>query len=201
MASNQIQMAVNFRKNINTKSAANGKYYAEVDRQKTLTTRGLAAHLKEHNCMVGRDAIQAVLVKLSECIPELVAQGVGVKLDGLGIFYPTIRNKKGGATEEQMLDSEFNPTSIVEGVHVRFLPESSTLDNLTSRQFMTRSVSTASQNIVKVEKRTVNGKVKSVQVVQSLADFRTANAPSNGGNSGGPLPVGGDTEVDPDDGD
>jgi len=194
-------MGVNFRKNINTKSAANGKYYAEVDRQKTLTTRGLAAHLKEHNCMVGRDAIQAVLVKLSECIPELVAQGVGVKLDGLGIFYPTIRNKKGGATEEQMLDSEFNPTSIVEGVHVRFLPESSTLDNLTSRQFMTRSVSTASQNIVKVEKRTVNGKVKSVQVVQSLADFRTANAPSNGGNSGGPLPVGGDTEIDPDDGD
>ncbi len=152
--------------------------------------------------MVGRDAIQAVLVKLSECIPELVAQGVGVKLDGLGIFYPTIRNKKGGATEEQMLDSEFNPTSIVEGVHVRFLPESSTLDNLTSRQFMTRSVSTASQNIVKVEKRTVNGKVKNVQVVQSLADFRTANAPSNGGNSGGgPLPVGGDTEIDPDDGD
>ena len=59
---------------------------------------------------------------------------------------------------------------------------------------MTRSVSTASQNIVKVEKRTVNGKVKNVQVVQSLADFRTANAPSN---SGGPLPVGGDTEVDP----
>ena len=194
MASNQIQMGVNFRKNINSKSAANGKYYAEVDRQKTLTTRGLAAHLKEHNCMVGRDAIQAVLVKLSECIPELVAQGVGVKLDGLGIFYPTIRNKKGGATEEQMLDSEFNPTSIVEGVHVRFLPESSTLDNLTSRQFMTRSVSTASQNIVKVEKRT-----KNVQVVQSLADFRTANAPSNSG--GGPLPVGGDTEIDPDDGD
>ena len=190
-------MGVNFRKNINSKSASYQKYYAEVDRQKTLTTRGLAAHLKEHNCMVGRDAIQAVLVKLSECIPELVAQGVGVKLDGLGIFYPTIRNKKGGATEEQMLDSEFNPTSIVEGVHVRFLPESSTLDNLTSRQFMTRSVSTASQNIVKVEKRTVNGKVKNVQVVQSLADFRTANAPSNGGNSGGPLPVGGDTEVDP----
>ena len=228
MASNQIQMGVNFRKNINSKSAANGKYYAEVDRQKTLTTRGLAAHLKEHNCMVGRDAIQAVLVKLSECIPELVAQGVGVKLDGLGIFYPTIRNKKGGATEEQMLDSEFNPTSIVEGVHVRFLPESSTLDNLTSRQFMTRSVSTASQNIVKVEKRTVNGKVKNVQVVQSLADFRTANAPKvekrtvNGkvknvqvvqsladfrtanapsNSGGGPLPVGGDTEIDPDDGD
>ena len=35
--------------------------------------------------------------KLSECIPELVAQGYGVKLDGIGIFYPTIANVKGGA--------------------------------------------------------------------------------------------------------
>jgi hypothetical protein len=42
--------------------------------------------------------------------------------------------------------------------------------------------------------------VKNVQVVQSLADFRTANAPSNN-SGGGPLPVGGDTEIDPDDGD
>ena len=56
MAINQIQMGVNFRKNINSKSASYQKYYAEVDRQKTLTTRGLAAHLKEHNCMVGRDS-------------------------------------------------------------------------------------------------------------------------------------------------
>ena len=187
-------MAVNFRKNTNTRTTALGKYYAEVGRQKTLSTRGLAAHLKEHNCMVGRDAIVAVLVKLSECVPELVAQGVGVKLDGLGIFYPTIENKKGGASETQMLDSEFDPTSIIKGVHVRFLPESSELDNITSRQFLTRGVSAASMNIVKSEVRTVDGKSKRVQVVQSLADFRTANAPSSGG---GPLPVGGDTEIDP----
>ena len=140
MATNKVQLAVNFRKNTNTRTTALGKYYAEVGRQKTLTTRGLAAHLKEHNCMVGRDAIVAVLVKLSECVPELVAQGVGVKLDGLGIFYPTIENKKGGASETQMLDSEFDPTSIIKGVHVRFLPESSELDNITSRQFLTRGV-------------------------------------------------------------
>ena len=199
MATNKVQLAVNFRKNTNTRTTALGKYYAEVGRQKTLSTRGLAAHLKEHNCMVGRDAIVAVLVKLSECVPELVAQGVGVKLDGLGIFYPTIENKKGGASETQMLDSEFDPTCIIKGVHVRFLPESSELDNITSRQFLTRGVSAASMNIVKSEVRTVDGKSKRVQVVQSLADFRTANAPSSGG--GGPLPVGGDTEIDPDDGD
>ena len=56
MATNKVQLAVNFRKNTNTRTTALGKYYAEVGRQKTLSTRGLAAHLKEHNCMVGRVA-------------------------------------------------------------------------------------------------------------------------------------------------
>ena len=110
MAVDKISMAINYRKNKSTRLSSGGKYYAEVDRQKTLSTRGLAQHLKDHNCMVGRDAIMAVLIKLSECLPELVAQGVGVKLDGLGIFDPSVLNEKGGATEAQMLDKTFNDT-------------------------------------------------------------------------------------------
>ena len=75
MASNQIQMGVNFRKNINTKSAANGKYYAEVDRQKTLTTRGLAAHLKEHNtCQIYSRILRNVL-RQQEAVKERLYDG------------------------------------------------------------------------------------------------------------------------------
>ena len=74
MAVNKISMAINYRKNKSTRLSSGGKYYAEVDRQKTLSTRGLAQHLKDHNCMVGRDAIMAVL------------------------------NEKGGATEAEMMD-------------------------------------------------------------------------------------------------
>ena len=188
MAVNKISMSINYRKNKGSLSSA-GKYYAEVDRQKTLSTRGLAQHLKDHNCMVGRDAIMAVLIKLSECIPELVAQGVGVKLDGLGIFYPSIDNVKGGATEAQMKDSNFNPTSIIDGVHLRFTPDSSALDNLTSKNFLRTNVAPESQNIMECVKRTVNGKVKSIQTAITLEDFRTNGAPaaepSQGGNSGG----------------
>ena len=186
MAVNKISMAINYRKNKSTRLSSGGKYYAEVDRQKTLSTRGLAQHLKDHNCMVGRDAIMAVLIKLSECVPELVAQGVGVKLDGLGIFYPSVLNEKGGATEAQMLDKTFNPTSIIKGIRLRFTPDSSELDNLTSKQFLTRSVAPESQNIVDVEKRTVNGKQVSVQTLITLEDFRNpngTNASSNGGGS------------------
>ena len=188
MAVNKISMAINYRKNKSTRLSSGGKYYAEVDRQKTLSTRGLAQHLKDHNCMVGRDAIMAVLIKLSECLPELVAQGVGVKLDGLGIFYPSVLNEKGGATEAQMLDKTFNPTTIIRGIRLRFTPDSSELDNLTSRQFLTRSVTPESQNIVEVEERTINGKKVNVQKLTTLDDFRnpsTSNAPSSGGSTTG----------------
>lgn len=42
MAVNKISMAINYRKNKSTRLSSGGKYYAEVDRQKTLSTRGLA---------------------------------------------------------------------------------------------------------------------------------------------------------------
>ena len=194
MAVNQISMAINYRKNKSTRLNSNGKYYAEVDRQKTLSTRGLAQHLKDHNCMVGRDAIMAVLIKLSECVPELVSQGVGVKLDGLGTFYPSIENEKGGATEAQMQDKTFNPTSIIKGVHLRFTPDGTALDNLTSRQFLQNNVSPASQNIVEAVTRTINGKPMKVQTLVTLEDFRNpdGSGSSNGGNTGGNTGGGGD---------
>ena len=197
MAVNKISMAINYRKNKSTRLSSGGKYYAEVDRQKTLSTRGLAQHLKDHNCMVGRDAIMAVLIKLSECVPELVAQGVGVKLDGLGIFYPSVLNEKGGATEAQMLDKTFNPTSIIKGIRLRFTPDSSEMDNLTSKQFLTRNVAPESQNIVDVEKRTIDGKQVSIQTLVTLEDFRNPNgasAPESGSqNQGGSGNEGGNT--------
>ena len=198
MAVDKISMAINYRKNKSTRLSSGGKYYAEVDRQKTLSTRGLAQHLKDHNCMVGRDAIMAVLIKLSECLPELVAQGVGVKLDGLGIFYPSVLNEKGGATEAEMLDKTFNPTSIIKGIRLRFTPDSSELDNLTSKQFLARNVAPESQNIVDVETRTVNGKPVKIQTLVTLEDFRNPNggtspSPSQGGeNQGGGSTGGGD---------
>ena len=194
MAVNQISMAINYRKNKSTRLNSNGKYYAEVDRQKTLSTRGLAQHLKDHNWMVGRDAIMAVLIKLSECVPELVSQGVGVKLDGLGTFYPSIENEKGGATEAQMQDKTFNPTSIIKGVHLRFTPDGTALDNLTSRQFLQNNVSPASQNIVEAVTRTINGKPMKVQTLVTLEDFRNpdGSGSSNGGNTGGNTGGGGD---------
>lgn len=134
---NSIELRVNLRKNNNEKSDQYGKLYAELETNKTLSLRGLAKHIADHNSIYGRDVIVGVLTKLSECVIELVAQGQPVKLDGLGTFYPTAKNVKGGiasiADAKKMI-----PAQQVEGVHVRFEPEGAQLDDITSKKMKER---------------------------------------------------------------
>ena len=81
--------------------------------------------------MTCKSDVLAMLAKLSECIPELVAQGYSVKLDGIGVFYPVIANKKGGADSVE----DFTVAKNIDGVRFRFKPDSTDLDNLTSKAF------------------------------------------------------------------
>ena len=115
----------------NARSSANNRWFAYVNKVGTLSTRGLAQHMIEHGLIGNRAEVEAMLTKLSECIPELVAQGYGVKLEGIGIFYPTIANEKGGA--ETVYD--FNVSQNIKGVHFRFRPDSTNLDDLTTKAF------------------------------------------------------------------
>ena len=131
MATNTLIMSYVLRKFKNARSSANNRWFAYVNRVGTLSTRGLAQHMIEHGMIGNRAEVESILVKLSECIPELVAQGYGVKLDGIGIFYPSIANVKGGA--ESVYD--FNLTQNIKGVRFRFTPDSTDLDDLTSKAF------------------------------------------------------------------
>ena len=131
MATNTLIMSYVLKKMQNVKSPVNNRWFAHVNRQGTLTTRGLADHMIEHGLVGNRGDVVAMLAKLSECIPELVAQGYGVKLDGIGIFYPTIANKKGGADSVE----DFSVTKNVDGIRFRFTPDSTNLDDMTSKAF------------------------------------------------------------------
>ena len=202
---NLLTLKVNLRQNRkNSNNSAYNKYYAEVDAEKTLTTLGLAKHLKEHGCLAGLDAIQAVLAKLAECIPEITSQGYGVMLDGLGKFYPTLKSK--GATEAEMMEDGWQLQSLIKGVRLRFLPTSKQMQNITSRQYMTRC-SVEGANLIRAVRDPQTKKKlydELTPLSKFISDLREAAAPSNGGDNsggGGPLPVGGDTEIDPDDGD
>ena len=50
-------MGINLRQNKNDKSPAYGKYFPEVDVQKTLSLRGFAKHMTDHGSVYGRDLI------------------------------------------------------------------------------------------------------------------------------------------------
>jgi len=172
MAVNKIQLAVNYRKNNDAKSAQYGHYYAEVDTRKTLTTDGLVEHIMGHNVAVGPEAVAAVLKVMAECIPELLAQGQPVKIDGLGTFMPSVTNVKGGATEAQMKNKQFTPSSMIKAVHIRFKPDGTEMNNLTSTSFLTNHVSLESQFVCETVKRTVDGKEKKITQFVTLEDFR-----------------------------
>ena len=128
---NTLTMGYVLKQVKNVKSPVKDRWFAHVDRQGTLSTRGLAQHMIEHGLVGNRAEVESILIKLSECIPELVGQGYGVKLDSIGIFYPSIANKKGGA--ESVAD--FSVTQNIEGVRFRFRPDSTNLDDLTTKSF------------------------------------------------------------------
>ena len=97
MATEKIALGINLRQNKNNKNtAAYGKYYPEVDVQKTLSLRGFAQHMTDHNSHFSRAIVEGVLLQIVECLPELLAQGVPVKLGTLGTFYPTAEVAEGG---------------------------------------------------------------------------------------------------------
>ena len=131
---NQIELRVNLRANNNEKSDQIGRLYAELDRNRTLSLRGLAKHISEHGSIYTRDIVEGVLTKLCQCIPELLAQGQPVKLDGLGTFYPTALNVKGGL-ENVAAAKDMAPSAAIEGIRVRYLPDGTKLDDLTSKAF------------------------------------------------------------------
>ena len=172
MATNNIEMVYDLAKNTSQRSSVYGRYFARVQHKSTLSTRGLAEHLMSHGIIGNRADLENILTKLSECIPELVAQGYGVKLDGLGTFYPTIENTKGGAASADV----FNATQNIKGAHLRFSPDKTDLDNLTINGF-TKKVVFRAGNLVEITRTTVEGKVKRTHKLTPLSEVQEEEEP------------------------
>lgn len=188
MASNEIKLGINLRKNKNSKNAGFGKYYPEVDMQSTLSLKGFAAHLAKHGCIYGLDIIEGVLKKITQCLPELISQGVPVELAPLGRFVPTCSVDKPVLNIPAMEGAD--PNDVVKGVHIRFYPYGVEDDNITSRRFKQEFCSLEFRNIVDTVKVTVDGKEKKVTTLKpiatAIAEYKSgheASAPSTGGGS------------------
>ena len=135
MAVKSPQFEINIRKNDNALSEAYGRYYPKAVEKQTISLRGLCNHMAEHNSIYGRDIIQGVLMKMSGCIVELLSQGNPVKIDGLGTFVPTVESEKSGISKADLIAGKWNPQTYVKAIHIRFRPENTNDDKITSRSF------------------------------------------------------------------
>jgi len=184
MANQKIALGINLRKNKIETSSGYGKYYPEVDVQKTLSLRGFAKHMTDHGSIYGRDIVEGVLLKITECLPELVAQGVPVQLGSLGTFFPTaeVMPKTGAVPSIAAMDG-LNPNDIVKAIHIRFLPDATKLDNLCGPAFKD-ACTLELRNIVDTQEVTVDGKKKKVRTLKPIATAVAEYKAENGGSAG-----------------
>ena len=149
----------NLKQNKVKNSKIYGKWFAHGKTIETLNTRKLANHIAEHGSIYTPDVVFGVLEKFRSCLLEMLLESKRVKIDGLGIFFTTLENEKGGATKKE----DFNPQKNLKALHIRFLPDSTTETNISSREFIKKA-------------EFVNA--------EAFADQLKEDTPSNGGGSG-----------------
>ena len=110
-------------------------YYAKAVSIETLSLRDMAKHISSHGSPYTVDVVLGVLEAYRNCLVEQLLEAKKIKLEGLGTFYLTIANKAGGEKDLK----KFNISTITEGLRIRFLPDSSQEDNLSSKEFLKKA--------------------------------------------------------------
>ena len=157
------------KKNQNSHSAAFGKWYAQIKSLETLNTRKLANHISEHGSIYTPDVVYGVLEKFRSCLVEMLLESKKVKIEGLGTFYCTLENQKNGALKKE----DFNVNKHLKALHIRFLPEQTTEENISSRQFLKQAEFINIDSLLNKEGETENG-----------GDSTGGDSESGGSNSG-----------------
>ena len=112
-----------------------GKWYARLKSIETLSTERLAKHISEHGSVFTADVVEGVMKKFKTCLLEMLLESKKVKVAGLGTFYLTCECQKGGADKEE----DFNVNQHLKALHIRFLPDQTQEDNLSSREFLKKA--------------------------------------------------------------
>ena len=123
------------KQNQNSYSQAYGKWYAQIKSLETLNTRKLANHISEHGSIYTPDVVYGVLEKFRSCLVEMLLESKKVKIEGLGTFYCTLENQKNGSLKKE----DFNVNKHLKALHIRFLPEQTTEENISSREFLKKA--------------------------------------------------------------
>ena len=187
------------KKNQNSHSAAFGKWYAQIKNLETLNTRKLANHISEHGSIYTPDVVYGVLEKFRSCLVEMLLESKKVKIEGLGTFYCTLENQKNGALKKE----DFNVNKHLKALHIRFLPEQTTEENISSREFLKKAEFINIEQLLKGDENgnggnSTGGDSETGGSTNSGSSDNTGGSDSGGSDTGGS--TGGDTGGDGDDG-
>ena len=165
--------------NKNEHSAAHGKYYARVKYLESLNTRKLSNHISEHGSIYTPDVVFGVLEKFRSCLLEMLLDSKKVKIDGLGTFFTTIENQKGGAATKD----KFNVNTHLKALHIRFLPEQEQEMNISSREFLKQAEFINVESLLKKDSEEENG--GSTGGGSNGGSTTGGDSGNQGGNTGG----------------
>ena len=118
-----------------SESVMYGKWYARLKSIETMNMTKLAKHISEHGSVFTEDVVEGVMKKFKSCLLEMLLESKKVKVAGLGTFYLTAECTKGGADKEE----DFNVNQHIAALHIRFLPDQTQEDNLSSREFIKKA--------------------------------------------------------------
>ncbi|UKK50327.1 hypothetical protein L6472_09875 [Prevotella sp. E13-17] len=110
-----------------------GKVYARIVSLKTMTYQELCKHMAEHNSVYGSDVCLGVANKLQSCILEQLLEGKKVQFGDLGTFYLSARTNGADTLDD------FNISSNVKGIYLRFQPSRVDLNDLSSKTLKKRA--------------------------------------------------------------
>ncbi len=182
------------KQNQNSFSAAFGKWYAQIKNLETLNTRKLANHISEHGSIYTPDVVYGVLEKFRSCLVEMLLESKKVKIEGLGTFYCTLENQKNGALKKE----EFNVNKHLKALHIRFLPEQTTEENISSREFLKKAEFINIEQLLKGDENGNGGNSTGGDSENGGSTNSGSSDNTGGSDSGGS--TGGDTGGDGDDG-
>ncbi len=163
------------RQNKNNLSKIFGKWFAHSKTVETLNTRKLAQHISEHGSIYTPDVVYGVLEKFRSCLIEMLLDSKRVKIDGLGTFFTTIENEKGGAISEE----KFSVNTNLKALHIRFLPEQEQEMNISSREFFKKA------EFINIDTLKGGGSSTGSPSTGSGTGTENGGTNNNGGNSSG----------------
>ena len=172
---------------------AYGKWFAHQKTVETLNTRKMANHISEHGSIYTPDVVFGVLEKFRSCLLEMLLQSKRVKIDGLGIFFTTLENTEGGAESKD----KFLPQKNLKGLHIRFLPDSSTETDISSREFLKKAEFVNAETFAgSLEDESGNAGSGGGSSTSSGSGSQSSGSGSQSGNTGGNTGDGGDGDDD-----